>query len=163
MGHKVSTMLRPWRAWGYGFAAAGCLVLALLLRPRSPQDAPANPTEKPVGIPRSATAGAVSAPAPEVVPPQPSETVKALGRMHAQNPVYIARQKALDAQVAQGDAGVEALKAKCLARPKDDAVVVDAVVVLKRIGTPAATAALTEIRQKCPVAETAWTMLQSSH
>ena len=57
-------------------------------------------------LPPAALSGTVSAPAPEVIPPKPSETVAALQKMREKDPAFIARKRVLDSRVAQGDAVV---------------------------------------------------------
>ncbi len=100
-------MPRPFRAWAYGLAAVACLGLAVFLSPHSPQEASSAKTPgKPPALPPAALSGTVSAPAPEVIPPKPSETVAALQKMREKDPAFIARKRVLDSRVAQGDAVV---------------------------------------------------------
>ncbi len=139
------------RAWGYGLAALGCLVLAGFLGWRGGSETAEVPLHaKPSSSPaRSVSFSLPSAPAPEGVPPQPSETLKALQPLTDARPEVQAQRRSIEAKAASG---VDAVMQGWREQPLDQEVAVQTVMALKRIGTPEAEAALAALKKESPTA-----------
>ncbi len=155
------------RSLMYAAGAALCLgvaVASLLHRSSRPSAPATSPTAK---APVKARApgldpAAISAPAASVPSPDSRKTAQAMQGILDRDPVIRAQRRALDEKAAQGDAIVPKLLEGCLAKPHDQALVVDAVVVLRRINTPESRQALARIQQACPVAAQATAALDES-
>ena len=144
-------MASPNRVWGYSVVAVACLGSAFWLGMGTP-DAPkeAVQTSKAMSSsPRRWPSSTPSAPAPVYVPPEPTETVKALQPGIDARPEVQAQKRAIEAKAASG---VDAVMRSWKEQPLDQEVVVETVMALHKIGTPEAAVALESMKKQSPTA-----------
>ena len=125
------------RAFGYGAVAVACLALAGYLGWRNGPEAP----EAELG------AKTASAPEPVNVPPEISETTKALQPLIDARPEGQAQRRAIEAKAVSG---VAAVMAAWKEQPLDQETAVQTVMALKKIGSPEAEKALETLKRESP-------------